>query len=271
MNTINLVKIGSDAIVCKDNKHLKESIIEKIFMDIVMHEQKTGERFIVVSSGAIALGRALLGDDYTDAELFESGWNKLLEMYQDIIGNKKWIQGYLLQDNMNREMTQNLIHNFREDFAGNCLSIVNHDDRLSDSESGKIISKTDNDYNAYRINCMINENRSRTLLHIARVFFFTNTRGVLNQTGQTVTGFHSKNDIQTMQGVEMLRSYIYDTKSSQGTGGMESKIRYGGDCLMQGAKEIYIADAQDGLDCLSNTGIATKMSYDFEPSSLQNN
>ena len=50
MQAVNIIKIGSDSIVCKNTNTLKLHILEKLIFDILDFEEKTGEKCLLLSS-----------------------------------------------------------------------------------------------------------------------------------------------------------------------------------------------------------------------------
>ena len=124
---IDLIKIWSDSLICKDNKTIKDDILQKLVEDIIKKDTPS----LLISSWAIALGRAKLWDNYSDALKFSVWWQELLQAYKEKIKDRKMIVSYLLRDHFETSEKQMLIENLLESIKWDFFTMLNHDDTIS--------------------------------------------------------------------------------------------------------------------------------------------
>jgi glutamate 5-kinase len=104
MKTINIVKIGSDSVTQEN--------IKKLLKDIEKWEEKTGEKFLIISSGSVKLGKERLGNgSYKSKGLYASVGQKIL---MNIYGKytKKILSQILLDDYISKEYIEDMLEKF---------------------------------------------------------------------------------------------------------------------------------------------------------------
>ncbi len=124
---VNIAKIWSEWINVENIKRLLEDIIE--------HEKRTGEKWLIVSSWAVKLWKEILLSKWIDfnsysKELLASIWQAwLMDLYREFAWESKIIWEILLDDYMNESYITNVINsirssNWRNKLKGAILDLV---------------------------------------------------------------------------------------------------------------------------------------------------
>ncbi len=251
MKKINIVKIGSDSI---NKKNLK-----RIIEDAWEWENKTWEKFIFISSGAVKMGRERVKEvwkndtDFSTSSLASIGQQFLMQMYDTLSGDKKIVSEILLDDFADEKYLAKTLYNLLEN---NIWIIINYNDSLHPNELENVSEKTDNDRNTVFISQIIQKYLTKKIM-ISRVIYLTNTSWLLDWEKKTIKWWK----ISSSSEKEYYKSFVEEWKSSSWTGGMKSKL----DCSFlvwkYGAKSAIIADAQHGLTCLAWKWDYTEFNY----------
>ena len=103
---INIVKIGSDSI--------NKNNLEKIISDAKNWEEKTGEKFIFISSGSVKLWKDRIIqngwniEEYGKSSLASIGQHLLMRMFDKISWDEKIVGEILLDDYVNKEYVEKI-------------------------------------------------------------------------------------------------------------------------------------------------------------------
>ncbi len=154
-----VVKIGSALLVDRESGRLRSAWLNSLADDVAMLAA-AGREFILVSSGAIALGRHVLGLPRGPLELEQSqaaaavGQITLAHSYQEIFGARNLIAAQVLLtlgDTEERRRYLNARHTIETLLAHRAVPVVNENDTVATSE----IRYGDNDRLSARVAGMI--------------------------------------------------------------------------------------------------------------------
>ena len=209
---IIVIKIGSSNLV--DNKgRLKEKWLKSFVNDIKKFKEK-GKDFVIVSSGAIALGqnylkvkRKKLKIEMSQA-LASIGQIHLTNIYRKMFEKNKIRIGQILispDDTEQRRRAINIKRTFENLFKLGAIPIVNENDTTATSE----IKYGDNDRLAARVAQIISAN---VLVN------FSDVDGLYQSS-------KSKKIIKEVKDInEKIYSFVNNKRSSYGSGGMPTKL-----------------------------------------------
>lgn len=153
-----VVKIGSALLVDREAGALKRAWLESLAADLARHSRR-GAQVIVVSSGAIALGRTVLGLPHGPLRLEDSqasaavGQIALARAWSEVLGAHKLTAGQVLVtlgDTEERRRYLNARATLARLLALNAIPVVNENDTVATSE----IRYGDNDRLAARVASM---------------------------------------------------------------------------------------------------------------------
>jgi glutamate 5-kinase len=184
------------------------------FVNEVNELIKNNNQIIIVSSGAIGLGRKIL--NYKKEKLSIKEQQGLASIGQYHLMNEfekrltlfdiKCAQLLVSQMDLNHEETLNNIKNTLDFlFENNVLAIINENDSVSTIELRKNGHFSDNDF----LSALISKKISADLL-----ILLTNTCGLIGKDNCILENFNNEEELLEMK-----------TKSSDGTGGINSKLR----------------------------------------------
>jgi glutamate 5-kinase len=236
-----LLKIGSNTLT-KETNHISRGKIEDLGIQIAALKDKY--EFIIVSSGAIAAAKQFVKLDRNDQEVFVKqalaaiGQPRLMGIYQDSFSDLglNTSQCLLSYSDFEKEQTKtNIVNTINVLVQNNYIPIINENDTVATDE----IKFGDNDKLAAL---------TAVLLNVDILIIATNTNG-----------FYTKKSMElgkpeTIKQVEVLKDLekeVGDSKSSHGTGGMQSKIeavviaqKAGIETwIVNGLKDNFIVDA----------------------------
>lgn len=205
-----IVKIGSNTLLNTNgefNYNFANNIISQIY-----NLRKLEKEFLVVSSGAIGCGNAILNlNKSTDISLNQLaasvGQKALMSHYTNIFNNYDMISSQILvsyDDFRNNKRRLNLESQLVKSFQYNVIPIVNENDSVATEE----ISFGDNDGLSAKIGNLTNSDLLILLSNVEGVYKNINT----------------KNRIDYIDNLDLFRDYISDFKSNFGSGGMLSKF-----------------------------------------------
>ncbi|WP_147677971.1 glutamate 5-kinase [Algibacter pacificus] len=209
-----LLKIGSNTLT-KETDNISRGKIEDI-ADQIAKLQDTCE-FIIVSSGAIAVAKQFVKLESKHEEVFVKqalasiGQPHLIRIYQEIFREYGLLTSQCLlsySDFEKQESKSNIVNTINVLVQNNYIPIINENDTVATDE----IKFGDND----RLGAL-----TASLLGVDLFIIATNTNGIYtkesinNGTPETIT---------EVDNFDELRKQVVDSKSSHGTGGMQSKI-----------------------------------------------
>ena len=219
---IIILKIGSSNLVDSKGK-LKEKWLQSLAKDIKKLKKK-GKEFVIVSSGAIALGKNYLKVKQKNIKIEMSqalasiGQIHLTNIYRKIFEKNKIKIGQILislDDTEQRRRAINAKRTFENLFKLGAVPIVNENDTTATSE----IKYGDNDRLAARVAQIISAN---TLI------IFSDVDGLYSS-------LENKKIIKEVSNVdEKIYSFVKNKKNYYGSGGMKTKLEAAKICMNAG-------------------------------------
>lgn len=210
--SIILVKVGSNTVV-NENGTVRAEVIHDIVQSL--HEtMRSGKRVVLITSGAVRLGRVLLGKDTSATVAASIGQTKLFDAYyQEARKNKLELAQFLLTRPyiVTREYFLNLQNTFNELLDKGVLPIVNENDALvahTDWSFG------DNDSLAAALAISLKAERLIILSHIEGLFDNDPSKNKNAKLIKTVRDVNSE-----------LLKHCSAEASHGGRGGMLSKLK----------------------------------------------
>lgn len=212
-----VIKVGTSSLIHKETGYIKINHLEMLVRQIC-DIQNHGHQVILVSSGAIGVGRGSL--TYSKKEenisykqaLAAIGQTRLMMMYQKFFSEYNHLAGQILMTKNNVEdevARQNIQNTFKELLELNVIPIVNENDTISTHE----IRFGDNDTLSAVVATLIDADLLILLSDIDGLF--TDDPNV-NPKAQMI---HQVDEI-----TEELMSMGKDSNSLVGTGGMSTKL-----------------------------------------------
>ena len=209
-----LLKIGSNTLT-KETNHISRGKIEDIGMQIAASNDEY--EFIIVSSGAIAAAKQFVKLDHQDKDVFVKqalasiGQPHLMRIYHE---NFKDLglnisQCLLSYSDFEKEQSKvNIVNTINVLVKNNYIPIINENDTVATDE----IRFGDNDKLAAL---------TAVLLKVDILIIATNTNGIY-----TKASIHDAvpETISLVTDLDLMQKEVGDSKSSHGTGGMQSKI-----------------------------------------------
>ena len=209
-----LLKIGSNTLT-RETNNISRGKIEDIANQIA--KLKDTHEFILVSSGAIAVAKQFVKLESMQSEVFVKqalasiGQPHLIRIYQEIFREYGLLSSQCLlsySDFEKEESKTNITNTINVLVNNNYIPIINENDTVATDE----IKFGDNDKLAAL---------TASLLDVDLLIIATNTNGIY-----TKESIKSKNPttVEVVTNFEDLKNEIVDSKSSHGSGGMQSKI-----------------------------------------------
>ena len=209
-----LLKLGSNTLT-KETNHISRGKIEDIGMQIAA--LKDDYEFVIVSSGAIAAAKQFVKLESPDNEIFVKqalasiGQPHLMRIFHENFSDLglHTSQCLLSYSDFEKEQTKiNIVNTINVLVKNNYIPIINENDTVATDE----IQFGDNDKLAAL---------TAVLLDVDILIIATNTNGIY-----TKASLHDKipETIALVNDLQLLENEIGDSKSSHGTGGMQSKI-----------------------------------------------
>jgi glutamate 5-kinase len=226
-----LLKIGTNTLT-KETNQISRGKIEDIARQIA--GLKDDYEFVIVSSGAIAVARQFVDLESDGKEinvkqaLAAIGQPHLMRIFQENFRELGLLtsQCLLSYDDFNREISRRNISNTIDVLLeNNYIPIINENDTVATEE----IQFGDNDKLAAL---------TGSLLDADLVIIATNTNGIYTKDSFDNT---DKQTIAKVSNLERLKEEIAHGKSSQGTGGMKSKIQ-AAEILQRAGIEIWVVN-----------------------------
>ena len=209
-----LLKIGSNTLT-KETDNLSRGKIEDIANQIA--KLKDTCEFIIVSSGAIAVAKQFVKLESKQKEVFVKqalasiGQPHLIRIYQEIFRELGLLtsQCLLSYSDFEREQSKtNIVNTINVLVNNNYIPIINENDTVATDE----IKFGDND----KLGAL-----TASLLDVDLFIIATNTNGIY--TKESIENGNPET-ITEVEDFDELRKQVVSSKSSHGSGGMESKI-----------------------------------------------
>lgn len=209
-----LLKIGSNTLT-KETDNISRGKIEDIANQIA--KLKDTCEFIIVSSGAIAVAKQFVKleskqeDVFVKQALASIGQPHLIRIYQEIFRECGLLSSQCLLSYSDFEKNQsktNIVNTINVLVNNNYIPIINENDTVATDE----IQFGDNDKLAAL---------TASLLEVDLLIIATNTNGIY--TKESMKNNNPKT-IKEVSNFDELRNEVVSSKSSHGSGGMESKI-----------------------------------------------
>lgn len=209
-----LLKLGSNTLT-KETNHISRGKIEDIGMQIAALKDKY--EFVIVSSGAIAAAKQFVKLESQDKEVFVKqalasiGQPHLMRIYQENFSDLGLLisQCLLSYSDFEKEQSKvNIVNTINVLLKNNYIPIINENDTVATDE----IQFGDNDKLAAL---------TAVLLDVDILIIATNTNGIYTKA---TINYEVPETISTVTDLKLLEKEIGDSKSSHGTGGMQSKI-----------------------------------------------
>ncbi|SMC45125.1 glutamate 5-kinase [Cellulophaga tyrosinoxydans] len=246
-----LLKVGTNTLT-KETNHISRGKIEDIGRQIAT--LKDSHEFIIVSSGAIAAARQFVKLEHNGEEinvkqaLASIGQPHLMRIFQENFRELGLFTSQCLlsySDFENPKSKSNIKNTIDVLVANNFIPIINENDTVATDE----IQFGDNDKLAAL---------TAALLQVDLLLIATNTDGVYTKQSLSET---VQETIKEVHNLEELIKEVGNTKSSHGTGGMQSKIEAATIAknanietwIINGLKDNFITDA------MNNTSNYTKI------------
>ena len=209
-----LLKIGSNTLT-KETNHISRGKIEDIGIQIAALQDDY--EFIIVSSGAIAAAKQFVKLENQDKDVFVKqalasiGQPHLMRIYQENFSDLGLLisQCLLSYSDFEKEQSKvNIVNTINVLVKNNYIPIINENDTVATDE----IRFGDNDKLAAL---------TAVLLNVDILIIATNTNGIYTKTSINDA---APETISIVTDLKVLEKEIGDSKSSHGTGGMQSKI-----------------------------------------------
>ena len=209
-----LLKLGSNTLT-KETNHISRGKIEDIGIQIAALQDDY--EFIIVSSGAIAAAKQFVKLENQDKDVFVKqalasiGQPHLMRIYQENFSDLGLLisQCLLSYSDFEKEQSKvNIVNTINVLVKNNYIPIINENDTVATDE----IRFGDNDKLAAL---------TAVLLNVDILIIATNTNGIYTKTSINDA---APETISIVTDLKVLEKEIGDSKSSHGTGGMQSKI-----------------------------------------------
>ena len=210
-----LLKIGSNTLT-KETNHISRGKIEDIGMQIAALNDQY--EFIIVSSGAIAAAKQFVKLESKGKEIFVKqalasiGQPHLMRIFHENFSDLGLLTSQCLLSYSDFEKEQskvNIVNTINVLLENNYIPIINENDTVAIDE----IQFGDNDKLAAL---------TAVLLNVDILIIATNTNGIY-----TKSSIHDEipETISLVTNLDLMQQEVGDSKSSHGTGGMQSKIQ----------------------------------------------
>ncbi|WP_144896892.1 glutamate 5-kinase [Lutibacter sp. Hel_I_33_5] len=209
-----LLKIGSNTLT-KETDNISRGKIEDIANQIA--KLKDTCEFIIVSSGAIAVAKQFVKLESKQSAIFVKqalasiGQPHLIRIYQEIFREYGLLSSQCLlsySDFEKEESKTNIVNTINVLVNNSYIPIINENDTVATDE----IKFGDNDKLAAL---------TASLLNVDLLIIATNTNGIYTKDSINSS---SPKTIENVTNIDSLKHEIVNSKSSHGSGGMESKI-----------------------------------------------
>ena len=212
-----VVKIGTRVLTEEEDNRLSYATIATLVEQISM--TLPGREFIIVSSGAIALGLSRMGTDMRPRQIdmlqaaAAMGQSRLMHAYEDEFAKSSHETAQILltyEDIQNRKRYLNIRNTIFALWSKNVVPIVNENDTVSFSE----IRFGDNDILAAHLANMIDADL---------LLILTDIDGLYEEDPRGNAGTRIVDEVPRI--TSHIRNMVFSKESALSSGGMESKLR----------------------------------------------
>lgn len=233
-----VLKIGSALLVDEAHGTLHRKWLESLAADIKAMRDR-GQEVVVVSSGAIAVGRRYLGLGEGQLKLEEKqasaacGQVRLAHAYQEVLGHHELIVAQVLltlDDTENRRRYLNARNTIDALLRQGAVPLINENDTVATDE----IRFGDNDRLAARVAAMISADALVLLSDIDGLY--TSDPGTDNAAEHIGEVAEVTTEIEAMAGA---------TRTDMGSGGMVTKLTAAKICLVNGCAMVIAKGADE--------------------------
>jgi len=246
-----LLKIGTNTLT-KESDRISRGKIEDIGRQI--YELQNEYEFIIVSSGAIAVAKQFVKLESTGKEinvkqaLAAIGQPHLMRIFQENFRELGLLisQCLLSYADFKREKSkENIIKTIDVLLANNYIPIINENDTVATDE----IQFGDNDKLAAL---------TASLLNVDLVIFASNTNGIYTKNSMKS---EKKITISSVMDISEIQKEVSNIKSSQGSGGMQSKIDAAAILQKNNIETWFVNGLEDNfiLNAMNNKSNFTKI------------
>jgi glutamate 5-kinase len=209
-----LLKIGSNTLT-KETDNISRGKIEDLAVQI--SQLKDTHEFIIVTSGAIAVAKQFVKLEskrkpiFVKQALASIGQPHLMRIYQEIFREHNLLTSQCLlsySDFEKKESRVNIVNTINVLVNNSYIPIINENDTVATDE----IKFGDND----KLGAL-----TASLLDVDLFIIATNTFGIYTKES---IGKNAPKTIDKVTDIEALIDQVVDSKSSHGSGGMQSKI-----------------------------------------------
>ena len=237
-----VIKIGSSSLMHNETGRLNLGKIEKLVRTIV-DIKNSGKDVVLVSSGAIAVGRMAIGLNEKPDELpvkqacAAIGQAKLMMVYQKIFAEYSTTAAQVLMTKatvMNDKSRRNAQNTFNELLNLGAVPIVNENDTVSTYEIKQVQTFGDND----RLSAIVT-----SIIDADLLILLSDIDGLYTDDPNSNPDARFINQVDVIDD-KLLNMGKSTSGSGVGTGGMASKLKAAGIAVSSGA-DMVIANGND--------------------------
>lgn len=237
-----VIKIGSSSLMHNETGRLNLGKIEKLVRTIV-DIKNSGKDVVLVSSGAIAVGRMAIGLNEKPDELPEKqacaaiGQAKLMMVYQKIFAEYSTTAAQVLMTKatvMNDKSRRNAQNTFNELLNLGAVPIVNENDTVSTYEIKQVQTFGDND----RLSAIVT-----SIIDADLLILLSDIDGLYTDDPNSNPDARFINQVDVIDD-KLLNMGKSTSGSGVGTGGMATKLKAAGIAVSSGA-DMVIANGND--------------------------
>ena len=237
-----VIKIGSSSLMHNETGRLNLGKIEKLVRTIV-DIKNSGKEVVLVSSGAIAVGRMAIGLNEKPDELpvkqacAAIGQAKLMMVYQKIFAEYSTTAAQVLMTKatvMNDKSRRNAQNTFNELLNLGAVPIVNENDTVSTYEIKQVQTFGDND----RLSAIVT-----SIIDADLLILLSDIDGLYTDDPNSNPDARFINQVDVIDD-KLLNMGKSTSGSGVGTGGMATKLKAAGIAVSSGA-DMVIANGND--------------------------
>ena len=237
-----VIKIGSSSLMHNETGRLNLGKIEKLVRTIV-DIKNSGKDVVLVSSGAIAVGRMAIGLNEKPDELpvkqacAAIGQAKLMMVYQKIFAEYSTTAAQVLMTKatvMNDKSRRNAQNTFNELLNLGAVPIVNENDTVSTYEIKQVQTFGDND----RLSAIVT-----SIIDVDLLILLSDIDGLYTDDPNSNPDARFINQVDVIDD-KLLNMGKSTSGSGVGTGGMATKLKAAGIAVSSGA-DMVIANGND--------------------------
>jgi len=237
-----VIKIGSSSLMHNETGRLNLGKIEKLVRTIV-DIKNSGKDVVLVSSGAIAVGRMAIGLNEKPDELpvkqacAAIGQAKLMMVYQKIFAEYSTTAAQVLMTKatvMNDKSRRNAQNTFNELLNLGAVPIVNENDTVSTYEIKQVQTFGDND----RLSAIVT-----SIIDADLLILLSDIDGLYTDDPNSNPDARFINQVDVIED-KLLNMGKSTSGSGVGTGGMATKLKAAGIAVSSGA-DMVIANGND--------------------------